>query len=50
MFISCVRITVRAIVFNATFNNISVLFVEEIGGSGENLLLVTDKLYHIMLH
>ena len=42
-------------VFNATFNNISVLFVED---TGENhrpvarrkLLIVTDKLYHIMLY
>ena len=40
-------------VFNATFNNISaiswlsVLFVEETGGPGENQRPVTDKLYHI---
>ena len=37
-------------VFNATFNNISALLVEETGGPGENhwpgLPLVTDKLYH----
>jgi hypothetical protein len=33
------------LVFNATFNNISVLLVEE---TSENQ--VTDKLYHIMLH
>ena len=33
------------LVFNATFNNISVLLVEE---TRENQ--VTDKLYHIMLH
>jgi len=45
-------------VFNVTFNNISViswrsvLFVEETGVPGENtdLSQVTDKLYHIMLY
>ena len=43
-------------VFNATFNNISViswrsvLLVEETGVNGENLLQVTAKLYHIMLY
>ena len=43
-------------VFNGTFNNISViswlsvLLVEETGVSGENLSQVTDKLYHIMLY
>ena len=45
-------------VFNATFNNISViswwsdLFVEDTGVPGENghLSQVTDKLYHIMLY
>jgi hypothetical protein len=45
-------------VFNATFNNISVilwrsvLLVEETGGPWENndLSQVTDKLYHIMLY
>ena len=45
-------------VFNATFNNISVIFwrsnllVEEIGVPGENTDLpqVTDKLYQIMLY
>ena len=45
-------------VFNATFNNISViswrsvLLVEEIGGPGEtnDLSQVTDKLYHKMLY
>jgi hypothetical protein len=36
-------------VFNATFNNISVLLAEE---TGENIYLsqVTDKFYHIMLY
>jgi hypothetical protein len=45
-------------VFNATFNNISViswqsvLLVEETGVPGENTNLsqVTDQLYHIMLY
>ena len=45
-------------VFNATFNNISViswwsdLLVEETGVPGEitDLPQVTDKLYHIMLY
>ena len=46
-------------VFNATFNNISViswwsvLLVEETGGPGENhrdLLQVSDKLDHILLY
>jgi hypothetical protein len=43
-------------VFNATFNNISVIswrsvsLVEETGVPGENLSQVTDKLYHIMLY
>ena len=44
-------------VFNVTFNNISViswrsvLLVEETGGPGETQRLsqVTDKLYHILL-
>jgi len=44
---------VRFMVFNATFNNISVmswwsvLLVEE---TGENHWPVTDKLYHILFH
>jgi hypothetical protein len=43
-------------VFNATFNNISViswpsvLLVEETGVPGENHRPVTDELYHIMLY
>ena len=43
-------------VFNATFNNISVilrrsdLLVEETGEPGENLSQVTDKIYHIMFY
>jgi len=43
-------------VFNATFNNISVilwrsvLLVEETGVPGENHRPVTDKLYQIMLN
>ena len=45
-------------VFNATFNNISViswrsvLLVEETGVDGENHrpIALTDKLYHIMLY
>jgi hypothetical protein len=48
----------RIMVFNATFNNISViswwsvLLVEETGVPGENYFLsqVDDKLYHIMLY
>jgi hypothetical protein len=46
-------ILVRVMVFNATFNNISLLswrsvfLVEE---TGEDLRSVADKLYHIMLY
>jgi hypothetical protein len=39
--------------FNAIFNNISVLLVMETGVSAKkntDLLLVTDKLYRIMLY
>ena len=42
--------------FNATFNNISVIswrsvsLVEETGVPGENHRPVNDKLYHIMLY
>ena len=51
-------VKVRVIVFNATFNNISVisrqsvLLVEETGVPRENHrpTAVTDKLYHIMLY
>jgi hypothetical protein len=35
-------------VFNATFNNISALLLEETEGPGENQ--VADKLYHILLY
>jgi hypothetical protein len=44
------------IVFNATFNNISViswqsvLLVEETGVPAENHRQFTDKIYHIMLY
>ena len=49
---------VRVVVFNATFNNVSViswwsiLLVEETGVPGENRrpAEVTDKLYHIMFY
>jgi hypothetical protein len=47
---------VRAMVFNTTVNNISViswrsvLLVEETEVPGENLPQVTDKLYLIMLY
>jgi len=50
------RLILWFMVFNATFNNISViswlsvLLVEETGVPGENLSQVTDKLYHIMLY
>ena len=52
------RVMVRVMVFNATFNNISViswwsvLLVEETGVPGENHrpAAITDKRYHIMLY
>jgi hypothetical protein len=42
---------IRVMVFNATFNNISVLLVEETEYSEKitDLHQVTDKVYHIML-
>ena len=42
----------RVVVFNASFNNISVLLMEETGISGETTdqSQVTDKLYNIMLY
>jgi hypothetical protein len=53
-----IRAMTRAMVFNASVNNISVLswlsvlLVEENGVSEKtiDLLHVTDKLYHIMLY
>jgi hypothetical protein len=61
--VSCCHnyLRVRVMVFNATFNNISVILwrsvflVEETWALGENqqtsdLSQVTDKLYHIMLY
>jgi hypothetical protein len=53
------KIRVRVLVFNGTFNNISViswqsdLLTEETGVPGKkntDLSQVTDKLYHIMLY
>ena len=47
---------VMVMVFNATYNNISVLLVEETGIPRENhrstffVPQITDKLYHIMLY
>jgi hypothetical protein len=56
--INAIKVRFQFIVFNATFNNISViswqsvLLVEETGVLGEttNLPQVSDKLYHIMLY
>ena len=44
-------LSVRVMVFNVTFNNISVILVEETGVPEKtiNLSQITDKLYHIML-
>jgi hypothetical protein len=46
------RLFVCLMVFNATFNNISVISVEETGESEKttDLSQVPDKLYHIMLY
>ena len=51
-----VSVSVGFMVFNAIFNNISliswrsVLLVEETGVLGENHRPASDKLYHIMLY
>jgi len=37
-------------VFNATFNNMSVMTVSFIGGESTDMQNITDKLYHIMLY
>ena len=47
------KIIVRVILFSVTFNNISVLLVEETGVPGKkptDFLQVTDKLYDIMFN
>jgi hypothetical protein len=41
---------VRVMVFNATFNNISVYIVALNFIGGEHLSQVTGKLYHVMLY
>ena len=52
----CIKYRVRVMMFNATFNNISVILwqlVLLVEGTGENHWLVTqvtDKFYHIMLY
>ena len=54
--VSIIGLMVMVMVFNATFNNISViswrsvLLVGEAGVPGEYHRPVTDKLYHIMLY
>jgi len=45
----CKEIEVRVMVFNSTFNNISViLWHSEYPGKTTDLSRITDKLYHIM--
>jgi hypothetical protein len=51
--ITChVKVTVRIMVFNATFHNISVILLRAVLLVEEttDLPQVTDKLYHIMLY